>query len=314
MISLNTYSFAIRMGLLKNKMNIWNFKDFLKFCKKKKLKKIEFPIDYFSKIEEKNFEYYFKLLKKYNLNTVIALENFEIKYIKNLIKISNNYDFEIIRIKMSNCFGGNRYKQKDFYSLKKRFVKNLRSVKEILKKTRLKLAIENHQDLSSQDLIEIIKDLNCKNIGITWDIGNSLATCETPDQFFRNTKKFIFSAHCKNYKVILSNSGFFLKRCKIHEGSVDIKRYVKFFKKNNINISLELAAHVNRHCDFYEKNFLKHHKIKGKKLKEFTKYILKNSTNDTPFTNWEIFKNINLSAKSEMNEFNHSLKELRRYG
>ena len=69
MISLNTYSFAIRMGLLKNKMNIWNFKDFLKFCKKKKIKKIEFPIAYFSKIEEKNFEYYFKN-DKYEVNFI----------------------------------------------------------------------------------------------------------------------------------------------------------------------------------------------------------------------------------------------------
>jgi len=47
MISLNTYSFAIRMGLLKNNEKNWSFEDFLKFCKKKKLKKIEFTIYYF---------------------------------------------------------------------------------------------------------------------------------------------------------------------------------------------------------------------------------------------------------------------------
>ena len=314
MITLNTYSFALRMGLLNNKEKKWTFENFLTFCKKKKLKSIEFPIDYFSKIEKKNFEYYFNLLKNYNLDPVIALENFEIQYIKKLINNSKKYDLKIIRIKMSNNFGGNRYKQKNFYILKKKFINKLQKIKNIIKKTNLKIAIENHQDLSSHDLIKIIKDLRCKNIGLTWDIGNSLATCETPDQFFENTKNNIFSVHCKNYKIILSDNGFFLKRSKINEGSINIKKYIKFFKKNKINISLELAAHVNRHCDLYEKNFLKHHKIKKNKLKDFSNYILKNSRNESPFTNWEIYKDIDLTSKNEVNEFNYSLKELKKYG
>jgi len=313
MIALNTYSFAIRMGLLKNKKNLWNFLKFVKFCKKKKLKKIEFPIDYFSKFENKNFRYYFEILERYNLKAVIALENFRVKYIKNLLTISNDYDFEIIRIKMSNFFGGNRYKQKKFNITKKNFIKDLRLVSKIIKKTHLKIAIENHQDLSSKELIEIIRKLNCKNIGITWDIGNSLATCETPDQFFENSKKFIFNVHCKNYKIILSKEGFFLKRSKIHEGSINIKRYINFFKKNNLNLSLELAAHVNRHCDFNNEKFLQYHVAKGKKLKNFTKYLIKNSKNESPFSNWELFKNINLCAKKELIEFNHSLNELKMY-
>ena len=314
MITLNTYSFALRMGLLNNKEKKWTFENFLTFCKKKKLKSIEFPIDYFSKIEKKNFEYYFNLLKNYNIDPVIALENFEIQYIKKLINNSKKYDLKIIRIKMSNNFGGNRYKQKNFYILKKKFINKLQKIKNIIKKTNIKIAIENHQDLSSHDLIKIIKDLRCKNIGLTWDIGNSLATCETPDQFFENTKNNIFSAHCKNYKIILSDNGFFLKRSKINEGSINIKKYIKFFKKNKINISLELAAHVNRHCDLYEKNFLKHHKIKKNKLKDFSNYIQKNSRNESPFTNWEIYKDIDLTSKNEVNEFNYSLKELKKYG
>ena len=79
----------------------------------------------------------------------------------------------------------------------------------ILEKNNCQIAIENHQDLSSLEIIEIIKNLKSKKIGINWDIGNSLATCETPDQFFKNTKKYILNVHCKNYKIILSDKGFF---------------------------------------------------------------------------------------------------------
>ena len=51
MIALNTYSFAIRMGLIGNNKKIWKFENFLKFCKKKKIKKIEFTFDFFEKKE-----------------------------------------------------------------------------------------------------------------------------------------------------------------------------------------------------------------------------------------------------------------------
>ena len=88
---------------------------------------------------------------------------------------------------------------------------------------------------------------------------------------------------------------------------------MNFFKKNNLNLSLELAAHVNRHYDFYNEKFIKYHVAKGKKLKNFTKYLLKNSKSESPFSNWELFKNINLSAKKELIEFNHSLNELKMY-
>ena len=45
----------------------------------------------------------------------------------------------------------------------------------------------------------------------------------------------------------------------------------------------------------------------------FKKYIEKNAFNETPFSKWEVYKKINLSAISELAEFNQSLKKLRKY-
>ena len=314
MIALNTYSFAIRMGLLGNKKKIWKFKDFLRFCKKKKIRKIEFPIDYFSKKENKKFEYFLKLLVKYNLSYLIDLENFKVSSIKKILNLSKEYPIKIIRIKMSNFFGGNRYKQNKFFSVKKNFISKLEKIVPLIEKSKTKIAIENHQALSSSEILNIIKNLKSQKFGINWDIGNSLATCETPDQFFNNSKRYIFNAHCKNYKVILSDKGFFLKRTEINKGSIDVMKYFNFFRKKNIDLSLELAAHVNRHCDYKSSKFLKFHKIKKKKLDIFKRYIKKNAFNESPFSNWEMYKKINLSAINEIKEFNQSLKKMRRYG
>ena len=115
MISLNTYSFALRMGLLSKKKKIqWNLRDFVDYSKNIGIKRIEFPIDYFAKKENQSFEYFFKLLKRNDIYPIIALEKYSIKSLRNLLRLSNNFKFNIIRVKMSNLFGGNRYKQADF--------------------------------------------------------------------------------------------------------------------------------------------------------------------------------------------------------
>ena len=232
MISLNTYSFALRMGLIKSNKKIeWKFNDFIKYTIRNSIKRIEFPIDYFSKKENQNYEYFFKILKKKRIYSIIDLENFSIVSIKKLLKLSNKYNFEFIRVKMSNFFGGNRYLDNNFKNKKKYFLKKIQKCSLLIKDSKLKILIENHQDLNSNEIIDIIMKCKYKNIGINWDIGNSLPTCETPMAFFKNAKKYIYNVHCKDYNIILSDKGYFLKRAILGKGIINFKLFASYFKK-----------------------------------------------------------------------------------
>ncbi|MDC2974319.1 sugar phosphate isomerase/epimerase [Candidatus Pelagibacter sp.] len=312
MISLNTYSFALRMGLLSKKKKIqWNLRDFVDYSKNIGIKRIEFPIDYFAKKENQSFEYFFKLLKRNDIYPIIALEKYSIKSLRNLLRLSNNFKFNIIRVKMSNLFGGNRYKQADFYKKKKNFVKFIKKSVKLIDNSRILLVIENHQDLNSSEIINIIKSSKSKNLGINWDIGNSLPTCETPNEFFENAKNFIFNVHCKDYKVILSKDGYYMKRCVLGDGIIKFNKYYNFFKKKNINVSLELAAQISRHSDIFNKQFFKPHKLNNKKIRNFKKFIKNKAINESPLTNWQSnYKIINV-LKDEKREFEMSYKYLK---
>jgi len=308
MISLNTYSFGIGMGLIKGIKKKLKFQDFINFSKRNHIYKLEFPIDFFLKKENKKIEFYFNLLKKSKMTPIIDLEELDEKIIKSLVKLSSIFDFEIIRIKMSNFFGGNRHDVKNFELTRIKFVKKLKKLIKIIEKSNLKFAIENHQDLNSNEIIKIIRKTSVKKVGINWDIANSLATIETPDEFFKKSKKFIINVHSKDYKVIESNKGFFLKRCTIGEGIVDFKKYIKYFKKKKINFSVELGAHISRHCHFKNKNFIKSHKLSKTKIQKFTKYLKEKSINENPYTEWELYKNVKKSYKTELNDVKKSIK------
>jgi len=312
MISLNTYSFAINMGLIKNnKKNDWKFLDFVKYAKQKKLKGIEFPIDFFSKKENQKFDYFFKIAKKNNIYTIIDLEEISLNSIRKLIKLYEKYEFKFIRVKMSNLFGGNRHIQKNFNLQKKNFLNKLNKASQLIGYNGLKILIENHQDLSSKEIIDIIKKNKFKNLGINWDIGNSLPTCETPLDFFNNAKKYIYNVHCKDYKVILSSNGYFMKRTTLGNGIINFKQFSRYFKKKKVNISIELAAHITRHSQLFDKNFSKFHTISKKKLKIFKNFIKEKSINENPLTLWELENDIYKSSKQEKIQFNKSLQFLK---
>jgi L-ribulose-5-phosphate 3-epimerase UlaE len=307
MIALNTYSFGLGLGLAKGSKKTMNFKDFINFSKKNNIQILEFPIDYFLNKENQTIEYYLNLIKKAKFETIIDLEALNPKIIKKLSKLSEKYDLKIIRIKMSNFFGGNRHLIKNFYQTKIKFINELKKSIKIIKDSNLKFAIENHQDLNSEEIIDIIKKTSHTKVGINWDIANSLATIETPEEFFKNAKKYIINVHSKDYKIVKSNDGFYLKRCIIGQGVVDFKKFVNFFKTHNINFSIELGAHISRHCNFKNKQFIRSHKLSKNKIKKFEKYLKVKSIDENPFTDWELYGNSKKSYKTEVNDVKASI-------
>ena len=296
------------MGLVKEAQKSMKFEEFVFFSKKNGIHSLEFPIDYFCKIENKKLDYYFKILASNQINTIIDLEDLNFTTLKKLADISKEFKFNIIRVKMSNFFGGNRYLIKNFYKIKNKFINDLKKSIKIIDKTDLRFAIENHQDLNSKELVDILRNTSITKVGINWDIANSLATIETPDEFFNTTKKYILNVHSKDYKVINSNNGFFLKRCVIGTGIVKFKNYIDFFKKNKINFSIELGAHISRHCDFKNNKFIRSHNLSKKRIRKFEKFLDKEKVDENPYTNWELNKNLKQAYVEEINDVKASIK------
>ena len=123
---------------------------------------------------------------------------------------------------MSNLFGGNRYKQADFYKKKKNFVKFIKKSVKLIDNSRILLVIENHQDLNSHDLNKIVNELGSEFVAINWDIGNSVACGETPDDFYNNSSKYIKNIHLKDYNIFYNGKIIILNRVPFGKG---------FFKK-----------------------------------------------------------------------------------
>ena len=252
-LNLNYYSFGYLGGFLDKSRDKFTINDLIKFASKYELGGVEFPIDYLLK----NFNDLSQLLVNNKMDIFISFENFSVKKIKFIVPYLKKNNIHKARIKMSNHFGGNRYRIKTFKEEYISFQKNLISLKSFLIDNQFKLLIENHQDLNSHDILYIINFVSNKCIGVNWDIGNSLATGETPTQFYNNVKDHIFNIHIKDYKALLKKRSLELYRCSIGDGNIGLNKILGLLKEDNYqySMSIELGAYTKRVSHIFSENY-----------------------------------------------------------
>jgi sugar phosphate isomerase/epimerase len=111
------------------------------------------------------------------------------------------------------------------------------------------LAVENHQDLASEELIWLCEQIGSAHFGLTLDTGNPLATAEEPVDFARRIGPYLKHVHLKDYWVYPSEEGYRLVRCPLGQGAVDFPALFGLFAGHGpgLTMSVELGALEARH-------------------------------------------------------------------
>ncbi|MDB4867758.1 MAG: sugar phosphate isomerase/epimerase [Cohnella sp.] len=128
----------------------------------------------------------------------------------------------------------------------------LRSFQEVMDSadpTGANLAVENHQDLASEELLWLCETIGSDKFGITLDTGNPLATAEEPVDFFRRVAPYVKNVHLKEYAIYWSEEGYRLVRKPLGQGVINFPELLRFFNEVNpqVTMSVEHGALEARH-------------------------------------------------------------------
>jgi 3-oxoisoapionate decarboxylase len=119
--------------------------------------------------------------------------------------------------------------------------------------TGLTLAIEDHQDLGSEELLAIAEEAG-SNVGVTFDTGNPFAVGEDPVEFARRAAARIRHVHLKDYRAQFTRQGFRLVRCAVGDGCVPFEEIAAALAAHapSLTASIELGALDARHIRVFE--------------------------------------------------------------
>ena len=116
----------------------------------------------------------------------------------------------------------------------------------------LVLAIENHQDFGSEELVTLAEELG-EHVGVVFDTGNAFSVGEDPVAFARRAAHRIRHVHLKDYVAQFTDDGYRLVRCAIGDGCVPFREIAAVLASHHhsLTASLEIGALEARHIRLF---------------------------------------------------------------
>jgi 3-oxoisoapionate decarboxylase len=94
----------------------------------------------------------------------------------------------------------------------------------------VRLAVENHIDYNSDELLKLIKDVDSPNLGINFDSGNFLRVLDDPLQAMQKLAPYVLATHIKDLKPVRGvpvNEWYFFSCVPTGEGLIENDKLVE---------------------------------------------------------------------------------------
>ncbi len=121
---------------------------------------------------------------------------------------------------------------------------SLTAAEPVLRKSRIRLALENHKDWRIDEMTGMLKRISSEFIGACVDVGNNVALLEDPVELAQALAPYAYSAHLKDMGVKQYEDGFLLSEVVFGEGFLDLKKIVQILRQAqpNLRFSLEMIT------------------------------------------------------------------------
>ncbi|HYG77151.1 MAG TPA: sugar phosphate isomerase/epimerase [Planctomycetota bacterium] len=233
-----------------------------------------------------------------------------------LLPLAKKIGAKTIRLALTTVLCGDRAARWDFWN------ESLASVRrDLLKAARLaadaglSLALENHQDFGSAELLELC-ELAGPNVGVCLDCGNPLAVGEDPVEFAKAVLPRLKHVHLKDYRAQFTPEGYRLVRCAVGDGAVDFAKIAEIVGKDRVQTaSLEPGwlevRHVRLLCESWWRGYDAALKTNRARVLEIVRRnaLPADADHRTP---WERGESSGVIVEYEMAEFRKSVENMRK--
>lgn len=177
----------------------------------------------------------------FEAQTTLPREKAEVVSFEADVRLARVAGAEVMRTAL---LSGRRYETFDsaeaFRQFRAQALQSLALAEPILRRHRLRLAVENHKDHLAGELVELLRKLSSPWVGACVDFGNNLALLEEPMSVVEALAPFALSTHIKDMAVQECAEGFLLSEVPLGEGFLDLRAIVAALLKANPKIQFNL--------------------------------------------------------------------------
>lgn len=143
---------------------------------------------------------------------------------------------------------GNRFHPKVMPYLKET-VNRLKVAAPIAESYDIRLALENHCDSFSEEILWVLKEVNHPFVGACIDTVNAWHMAEDPMNAIENLAPVAFTNHFRDDRIEFRRDGFRVRGVAVGDGDIDMKKAYKIIQAqsptNRINIETEMGINLD---------------------------------------------------------------------
>lgn len=130
-----------------------------------------------------------------------------------------------------------------------RAAEGLRQVMPLAERLGVRIAVENHLDLTTEEMLTLLERVGSEYLGVCLDTGNPLGLLEDPVAAAEALAPYTFTTHLKEFKAVLRRAGLVLRGTALGRGDVPNAEIVAILRARNPlgeNLALNIETAVER--------------------------------------------------------------------
>lgn len=183
-------------------------------------------------------------IQKYNLFAEIDTNTTDPEHLTNIVKVAHQIGADVIRTYIPfDKFDAEMYKG---------VAGDLKQLVPVLKKYRVKIALENHEYETADEIIKIINEVDSVWVKAHCDIGNGMMAWEDPVEAVKKLAPYAYTTHFKDHIIVQDGDEYRVCGVPIGTGNIDLDTCFKTLVEEssltriNIEMCFPYATHFKR--------------------------------------------------------------------
>jgi sugar phosphate isomerase/epimerase len=259
LIGLSALSFSYRCGLIGRGTGRvtgqpLSVEDIIALAVRAGLRSIEFPLDMLPDLNPGRLAALRAHLAACELTPIVDSDVADVATLERHIPAAAALGASAMRVTVSTVLEGWRSRYiADWDGYIDEVIARLRAVRPLAEQHAVCIAVENHQDATSDDLLRIVTAVGGDYVGVTFDATNAFIVAEDPLVIIERLGPHIRTIHLSDYTVYPSEQGWRLVRCSLGEGNMNLRRLFASVEKfaPAAPCQIELVSHNARHVRLF---------------------------------------------------------------
>jgi sugar phosphate isomerase/epimerase len=112
-------------------------------------------------------------------------------------------------------------------------LRDLGNVLPLARELGIRIALENHEDLTAEELASIVEELDDEHVGVCLDTGNGMCIYEDPMETAARLAPHAISTHIKDQRLVRVDEKVYSVGVRLGSGDVDLPRVIEVVKKRS---------------------------------------------------------------------------------